>query len=196
MASEFPVLRVLSDLNIGAGLLDHSGALIASNERLNACLGRLGVDGAQSLTEIFAKLPQSGRRLRRGDDFIHIVESDDGHLIVVHYVRRIQLFYGDEIGLLAVIEYDVHPVPKESTIRDLFQLSSAEANICLLVCRGYTVSRIARETNTTIGTVRAHLRNIFQKTHTSTQGGLAHILRRSSLLPSLGKDSQAPWIEV
>lgn len=187
MLSDYPILRLMNNLSVPAAIVDEDDQFIQSNRGFGKFLQTLSSVPIKSLTQLLACLPSGDiKLLRKGADWFRIIETEIGERIVLQYFSRAKSVFGPTLRLLTVIEFDSHPVPKRSTLRRLFSLSAAEANICILVSRGLSVTMIALETNTTEHTVRAHLKHIFQKTGTSTQGALAHLARRCSLLPCLG----------
>ena len=184
--SEFPLLRLMDNLNVGAAIIEESGRLASRNLSFLKCLEMIDLAHADDLAQIQAAVNgRMAKRLRNGSDCYWLVELESKGMLIFQYFGDSRSIYGPNLKVLTAISFAHHPVPKPGTLRKLFGLSATEANVCILVSRGLTVASIATETGTTEHTVRAHLKHIFQKTHTSTQGQLAHVVRRCSLLPSL-----------
>ena len=187
MISDYPILRLMDNLSVPAAIVDADNRFIQSNRCFGCFLQKLNSVSITSLPQLLTCLPEGDIKiLRKGADWFRIIETETGQRMVLQYFAKAKSFFGQTLRLLTVVEFDSHPVPKRSTLRRLFSLSVAEANICNLISKGHSVSTIALETHTTEHTVRAHLKHIFQKTGTSTQGALAHLVRRCALLPCLG----------
>lgn len=59
-----------------------------------------------------------------------------------------------------------------------YQLTTAQAKVCALVCAGQSLAVIARSLGVSENTVRSHLRLVFQKTDTHGQMDLVHLHAR------------------
>lgn len=78
-----------------------------------------------------------------------------------------------------VVDHDAIPVPGPATLRDLFSLTPAEANVALGLARGHSVEEIAAGDGVSTETVRTHLKRVLSKTGTSRQGELISLILRS-----------------
>ncbi|MBW2269242.1 MAG: helix-turn-helix transcriptional regulator [Deltaproteobacteria bacterium] len=74
-------------------------------------------------------------------------------------------------------EEDV-PLARE-TIRQLFDLTPAEASLAALLAAGRSLDRAAGELGITRNTARAHLRSVFSKSGVTRQAELVHLISRS-----------------
>lgn len=66
--------------------------------------------------------------------------------------------------------------PSPETIRDLFQLTPAEAQLAAMLANGASLIDAADKLGVTHNTVRGHLRSIFAKTGVRRQSQLVHLL--------------------
>jgi DNA-binding NarL/FixJ family response regulator len=64
-----------------------------------------------------------------------------------------------------------------AAIMEFYQLTTREAEVAALLAAGMTVQMIARKLNLANGTVRNHLKRVFEKTDTHSQVALLAVLR-------------------
>jgi DNA-binding CsgD family transcriptional regulator len=82
------------------------------------------------------------------------------------------------------------PIPREATLRSLFELTGAEARLAQHLARGDSVEEIARTLGVKIATARTQLAAIFSKTGARRQAKLVAIL--SHLAHVEGGDGERP----
>jgi DNA-binding CsgD family transcriptional regulator len=70
------------------------------------------------------------------------------------------------------------PLLHPNTIRNAFALTDTEAAVAAMLGQGLRLDEIARRLNVQIGTVRNHLKGVFQKTGTTRQAQLTALLGR------------------
>jgi DNA-binding NarL/FixJ family response regulator len=70
------------------------------------------------------------------------------------------------------------PIPSESLLRRLFDLTPAEARLAQALTCGDSLEEVAERLNVKMTTARTQLAAIFAKTHTSRQAQLVAILSR------------------
>jgi DNA-binding CsgD family transcriptional regulator len=70
------------------------------------------------------------------------------------------------------------PLARE-TIRQLFDLTPAEASLAALLAAGRSLDGAASELGITRNTARAHLRSVFSKSGATRQAELVHLISRS-----------------
>jgi DNA-binding CsgD family transcriptional regulator len=78
------------------------------------------------------------------------------------------------------------PLPSEARLRQLFDLTPAEARLARGLARGDALEEVAGELNIKMTTARSQLASIFSKTQTRRQAGLVAILIRLAHLDELG----------
>lgn len=71
------------------------------------------------------------------------------------------------------------PMPRESLLRDLYDLTLAEVRVCVALLDGATVKEIAADQRVTLDAIRYHCKNILRKTGTSRQSDLIRTLSLS-----------------
>ncbi len=84
---------------------------------------------------------------------------------------------------LMIFDRDAHRPLQVSDLRQLFGLTSSEADIAVELASGHDIGEIARMRRTSPGTLRAQLRSIFVKTETCRQAELVGLLLRCSAMP-------------
>lgn len=67
----------------------------------------------------------------------------------------------------------------ETILRDMFQLTSAEARLACALVNGLTIEEASNELGIKLNTSRSHLKKIFAKTHTQRQGEMVRLLTMS-----------------
>lgn len=85
---------------------------------------------------------------------------------------------GAQICHLLIADQSVAMVSSPEMIRDLYQLSVAESKCVHLLINGLTTDEISSSLNITKHTVRAHLKSVFSKTETHSQGELISLVMR------------------
>ena len=70
------------------------------------------------------------------------------------------------------------PVPSEETLRNVFDLTQAEARIAQNLARGASLEEIATRLQIRMSTARTQLASIFSKTSTCRQAKLVAVLSR------------------
>jgi len=85
----------------------------------------------------------------------------------------------DGAGSVAVLvsEPDAPPPIDKEALADSFQLTRREADVACLLAAGADISAIAAALDLGIGTVRGHLKHVFRKTGTTSQGALVALAR-------------------
>lgn len=78
--------------------------------------------------------------------------------------------------LLVVTDPNARVEPPASVLVRVYGLTAAEARVALLLGRGLVPKEVASELGTSWNTVRTQLRQIYAKTQTSGQAGLARLL--------------------
>ena len=90
----------------------------------------------------------------------------------------------EAVGLGAIIllvSQDSHRVPDTRLLEALFAFTPAEMRLAVALARGLDLQSIAQTHKTTVGTLRVHLKSIFEKTNTSRQAELILLLARLSI---------------
>src|SRR5687768_10567902 len=85
----------------------------------------------------------------------------------------------DGAGSVAVLvsEPDAPPLIDKEALADAFHLTRREADVACLLASGADLSAIAAALDLGIGTVRSHLKHVFQKTGTASQAALVALAR-------------------
>lgn len=91
-------------------------------------------------------------------------------------------------GVVLITDPERMHVPAESQLATLFQMTTAEANVALALCRGERVEDIAQERNVSVGTVRSQVKAVLRKTETDRQ---ADLVRSLLAIPSLRRPGDA-----
>jgi DNA-binding CsgD family transcriptional regulator len=188
------VLSVLESLRCGGFLLDLRGRVLSLNLLALSCLGDGLVLGGERLS---ATDRETDRRLQ------YLVEStlspgagaNPPTSVAVRRPSRLPLVvrthplneYAELMPssarlLLLVLDPELRPEPPRKVLTQTFGLTPAEADVAIGVACGRSLSRIASDRGIKIGTVRAHLKMVFSKTHTHGQADLTGVLTRLAFL--------------
>jgi DNA-binding CsgD family transcriptional regulator len=97
--------------------------------------------------------------------------------------RNGALFPGLTAAIVSVLDLDATMTLPEKELRDLFDLSVAEARVALAIADGLEPAAVARRLGLRMPTVRTHLSRIFEKTETTGQAGLSRLLGRLAAAP-------------
>lgn len=82
-------------------------------------------------------------------------------------------------AILFITDPELAPLNKGDAIASLYGLTAAESRLALSLLDGKSIKDTAEAYDIGVGTVRFHLKQIFQKTHTSRQGELIALLSKS-----------------
>ena len=166
-------------------------ALLAAREGLAVTGGRLAARRpaeARRFDALVALAASSDSALRAGGAMPLPVPSRQRPLSVVvtpvHGYRTGALFPGVTAAIVSVLDLDATMTLPEKELRDLFDLSLAEARVALAIADGLEPAAIARRLGLRLPTVRTHLSRIFEKTETTGQAGLSRLLGRLAAAPS------------
>jgi DNA-binding CsgD family transcriptional regulator len=84
--------------------------------------------------------------------------------------------------LLLVVDPEQWLAPPQDMLMQTFHLTYAEADVAIGIASSRTLAEIAIARDIKIGTVRAHLKAVFSKTHTHSQADLTGALTRLAFL--------------
>jgi DNA-binding CsgD family transcriptional regulator len=187
------MLDAFSRLGLSAIVLDHDGCVVELNDEakkyLGSCIrivdGRLaGVDrqSSENFQSLIATAAQP-RGLSAGQDSFVLLPGL-GVRPVIAYATSIPSVRNQEAGVLGIIillvSQDGHREPDTRLLEALFAFTPAELRLAVALARGLDLQSIAQTRNTTVGTLRVHLKSIFEKTNTSRQAELILLLARLS----------------
>ena len=98
--------------------------------------------------------------------------------LIAPLARRALFFSGINrpVAIVVVSDPDRAPLPDEATLRDLYQLTPAEAVLTRLLAGGATLEDAAVRLGLRLGTVRTRLKTIFEKTRTHRQADLVRLV--------------------
>ena len=80
---------------------------------------------------------------------------------------------------IAVIFLDLprsRAVPSPQQIREFFQVTKAQARVVYLLCKGQSIEEVATSSNTSVNTVRTHLRSIYGKLGVNSKAQLMQMV--------------------
>jgi DNA-binding CsgD family transcriptional regulator len=188
------MLDAFSRLGLSAIVLDHDGRVVELNDEakkyLGSCIrivdGRLaGVDrqSSEQLQSLIATAAQPQGPGASQDSFVLLPGL--GVRPVIAYATSIPSVRNQEAVVLGIIillvSQDSHREPDRRLLEALFAFTPAELRLAVALARGLDLQSIAQTRNTTVGTLRVHLKSIFEKTNTSRQAELILLLARLSL---------------
>ncbi len=79
-----------------------------------------------------------------------------------------------------------HRPPEQSVLRQLYDLTQAEAKIVRALLQGLKVDEAAMDLGISVSTVRSHLKRIFSKTGTNSQSGLIRLVMTGPAIMARG----------
>jgi DNA-binding CsgD family transcriptional regulator len=193
LPSAASLLGLLESLRCGAFLLDARGKVLSLNTIAHRCLGNgLVLSGGQlrgtdratdhGLQQIVgavlggshgntpmsiaiqrrSRLPLVLRAVRLGED----ARRTPGHASL----------------LLLALDPELGREPPREILTQAFGLTGTEADVAIGIVAGKTLAEIAADRGIKIGTVRAHTKTLFSKTHTRGQAELTGVLTRLAFL--------------
>jgi DNA-binding CsgD family transcriptional regulator len=83
---------------------------------------------------------------------------------------------GGDPPLAAVFVADPRSLPREATLREMHDLTPAEARVAIELLQGHRISQVARRLGTSPNTVKSQLQRVFEKLQVSRQTELVRLL--------------------
>ena len=119
------------------------------------------------------RAPRSGSRLA-----ISRNSARQPYTIQVLPVRMNRVYAGSEAAaaLVLIIDHGCESQLEPDDLRNIFDLTQAEARVALLVLKGHGLQFVADKLCVGLSTVRVHLQRVFEKTQTHRQAELAKLL--------------------
>lgn len=115
----------------------------------------------------FSRIP-GGLILRHGKQLLYVS--------VFPYYSQERVLLPRPMALLILSDPETRPQSREHLLKTLFRLSPAEIRLSMLFMQGFDISEIADQTQTTVGTVRFRLKEIYKKTGVKRQSRLIRLL--------------------
>jgi len=141
--------------------------------------GRLGEDAA--LRQLLrAAIEDEGAGRNAGSQFMAISRRSARRAFPV-MVSRLHSAIGDSVlrdavAALFISDLEGRSFGRSGLLRDLYDLTRAEAELVDLLCDGVAIDEAARRRNVTINTARSQLKQVFAKTETSRQADLVRLV--------------------
>ena len=150
---------------------DAGERLLHGSADLTAREGQLTVENRQSNTALAVLVTNAGAEL---STCTFPCMDGDGHLLV-----QARLLSLDDTGHIALCVQRTGSTyqPRYADFSRAFGLTSAEARIVGLLTSGQTADAIAKHQATSIGTVRSHIRSIYNKLDVSSREMMFHRLQ-------------------
>ena len=194
------VIDALDHLKIGVAILSNTGTLEHGNNRLHAILDkqdglRLGVDGTLRFDATGdttrRRFTQTLDRLCSADDpfsgrsgFVFPKRSGETSF-VAELCALAPLMDRPNVGtgfaMLVIKDPQSTDWVSVDLVTQLFDLTSAEQDVCNLLVNGASVAEIAEQRSVSIGTTRNQVASIFQKTSCKSQTQLIQTALRVDL---------------
>jgi DNA-binding CsgD family transcriptional regulator len=189
------ILAAFSRLGLSAIVLDHDGRVVDLNDAakkfLGTCIrivdGRLGGmdrNSNEHFQSLITAATQPQVEMNAGQDSFVLLPGA-GVRSVIAYAAPIPPVGKDEAvipgTIILLVSQDGHREPDTRLLEALFAFTPAEMRLAVALARGLDLQSIAQTHNVTIGTLRVHLKSIFEKTNTSRQAELILLLARLSI---------------
>lgn len=189
------VIGVLDRFHIAVAILSASGELIVLNKEARRIFeSRDGLSkGADGRPRADADPPAAARLSGAIDLAIRVAEgqTDVAEQIVTIPRRSLEDPYIVEVSplrsgsseldrafrgaLLLIIDPARHEIVSTRGMSRLYDLTPAESQVLGLVVEGHSTQEIADTRNTTLETVRGHIKGVFSKTRTKTRAALVRL---------------------
>jgi DNA-binding CsgD family transcriptional regulator len=184
------LLSILEHVRCGAVLLDDGGRVIYMNACAERCLvpvaGREPTaprKGEWATKAIAGLLGRTLCRRPAGAPVLVAHPNGSGRPLVIHTLRLENLPSPERAHTLAIfIDTGDMPTPAPRTLREIFNLTAAEARLASRLAAGESLREIAADANISIGTARAQLKAVLSKTRTHRQGELVALLLRLAMI--------------
>lgn len=138
-----------------------------ANDRLQALIANAGHERepGQPGDDTFVILPRAGRRP------------------VIAYASPIPSTSGGGIAgtMILLVSQEHDRGPDAALLQKLFSLTPAELRLVTALARGHDLQSTAALLKLSVGTLRVHLKSIFEKTNTGRQAELIWLLARLSM---------------
>ena len=194
-------LEGLAALDCPGFLVSDSGRVIAQNELTNRVLGDGLVVRQGFLSALHGPSNDALHQLIRGALCSRYGDLPVSAVAIARQNRRPLVAHavpivgqaGDAFhsarAIVMIIDPDEHRTPGAIVLRNAFGLTSAEAEVALMLARGEDVDEIALRRGVSQGTARQQLKSIFTKTSTRRQAELVALVMRLS--PALDPNHHA-----
>jgi DNA-binding CsgD family transcriptional regulator len=155
--------------------------ILDDNDGLQLVCGRLKTSRQDQSEALEALIDDTKRQRKRGGELAIMRPSGNRPLtVVVRPIGYRDSVFRDGQSDVAVFlaDPDHHRVPTIGLLRQVFGLTSTEAQVASKLASGKAPDAIAEELNVSIGTARNHLKRILAKTETSRQAELVALIGR------------------
>jgi DNA-binding CsgD family transcriptional regulator len=197
--------RVLDQLSSGVVLLDRRARILYANAAARALDAREGPlllrnatvtarspSHAQRLGSLIraaiAGLPSGSMSVPRlhGEGLVTIIAiSVRGHDVD----RFSYLHMPDAAVLLFIVDPTNRGGASPELIRDAFGLTPAEARVAIAAASGLGIPDVALQLNLSPNTIKTHLRHVFAKTGTASQGELTRLITSIATISGFGVEA-------
>jgi DNA-binding CsgD family transcriptional regulator len=127
-----------------------------------------------------AALEEDGEKPRPQSHFIAISRPSGRRaypLMVSHLLSAIgDSALHDAVAVLFISDLEGRSLGRTGLLRDLYDLTRAEAELVDLLCDGIPIDEAARRRGVTTNTARSQLKQVFSKTETSRQADLVRLV--------------------
>ena len=182
---------MLDGLQVAALMVDAGGRVLERNLaaepvlrasdglrlRQNALAGRPPAETAHLLHWVRDAVDAASRR-GAGGGVCRLSRADGSFfaVLVTPLGAETRCGCGTPAALVLIADPSRRPLPTEQALRDLDDLTPAEARTARALLAGRAPREIADELRVSLGTVRTHLHRVFGKTGTASQADLASLL--------------------
>lgn len=177
--------------NLAAIFFDGSGRAVHVNQKAQSLLGRdlqlrsgrlsaLNPADTKSLYQHLARTLSDGPSSHPNADDITLIRRFDRRPLIVRFTKLPPLLksvFSYASVVATIIDLDLHIEVAPSSLVTTFRLTQREAQIAIHLARGMSLPQIADVLSISHETARTHLRSVFGKTDTRSQGELSAILR-------------------
>jgi DNA-binding CsgD family transcriptional regulator len=195
-------LGILEEMRCGGFCLDSRGRVVWLNTFARGHLGDTLLLKNDHLSAVDRKIDRQLQRVI--DELLHqhgpcgktpVILPRPARLPLIIQTFRLNEYAAQSTDAASVLlvarDAELWPEPSCDMLSQSFGLTRTEAEVAIGIASGKALVKIAADRGVKIGTVRAHLKAVFSKTHTRSQADLMRLLTRFSfLVPSSDRRSQ------
>lgn len=186
-ARNLTIVEAFDTVGVSIALLDYKGRVIGATELFAQAFDVLLRDGInrlrlvdavgdKCLTSALLSLQQHGRGASIA--VRHPQGEGQGILHLIPASRDARDLFNNVDSFAVLARPENRMIPGADIIAALFDLTPAEAKVARAIAHGRNPATVARDSNISVETVRAHLKRVFSKTASGSQLELATLINR------------------
>lgn len=181
------ILAILNSLKCGGALLNSNGGVISLNVTASSYLGQGLVRRGEQLKAVDRTTDERLQSMiacavtgNKAQSLSIAIPRPDRRPLIVRLVRldEPRRSTSSATVLLVMVDAELRRGPSPEILAQAFDLTKVELEVAIGIVCGKTLGEMAAARGIKIGTVRAHSKAVFWKTHTRGQADLTAVLSR------------------